>query len=376
MTLSITHNKIATLPDQAGAEVNKAEWNDFHAIGGDLTGYTITVSQISDATIASGSSVSGSNTGDQTNITGNAATVTTIPNLSGPITSSGNTTSIAAQTGTGSTFVMQTAPSVTTLNVTGSTAPANGMYLSAANTLDFSTNSTKQLEISSVGGFTLGSISEASFLTLNTNLNGGIAVNSSQTNGPALSLNATGAGGHNYQFNSSAALGGFVVFDSTTACSPLVVYGGTGSGAGCVVVTLAGGVIGFNGAPQFTGNTCDTGISRISAAAFAFGNGAQGNTTASITAGNIKCAQAGTGLIVKSGSNARIGTGTLSGGTLTIVNTSVTANTRVFLQDTTSGALTNVGILTAVTTAGTGFVVTSTLALDTSTFNWLLVESA
>lgn len=47
-------------------------------------------------TIGAGNvSVSGVNTGDQTNITGNAATVTTNANLSGPVTSSGNTTSIA-----------------------------------------------------------------------------------------------------------------------------------------------------------------------------------------------------------------------------------------------------------------------------------------
>lgn len=38
---------------------------------------------------------SGTNTGDQTNITGNAATVTTNANLTGPITSVGNTTTVA-----------------------------------------------------------------------------------------------------------------------------------------------------------------------------------------------------------------------------------------------------------------------------------------
>ncbi len=38
---------------------------------------------------------SGTNTGDQTNITGNAATVTTNANLTGPVTSSGNATTIA-----------------------------------------------------------------------------------------------------------------------------------------------------------------------------------------------------------------------------------------------------------------------------------------
>lgn len=94
------------------------------------------------------------------------------------------------------------------------------------------------------------------------------------------------------------------------------------------------------------------------------------------TSGNILINTVGKGISIKSGSNSRIGTGTLSGGTLTVANTSVTANTLIFITDTTSGSLANVGNLTAVTTASTGFTVKSTNVLDTSTFNWLLMESA
>ena len=64
---------------------------------------------------------SGSNTGDQINITGNAATVTTNAGLTGPITSSGNTTSINAQTGTGSIFAMSVSPVLTTPMTVGYT---------------------------------------------------------------------------------------------------------------------------------------------------------------------------------------------------------------------------------------------------------------
>lgn len=54
-----------------------------------------------------------------TNCTGTASgltagNVTTNANLTGPITSSGNTTSVNAQTGTGSTFVMNTSPTLVT----------------------------------------------------------------------------------------------------------------------------------------------------------------------------------------------------------------------------------------------------------------------
>ena len=55
--------------------------------------------------------------GVATNLTGTAAgltagTVTTNANLTGPITSTGNATAVAAQTGTGSTFVMNTSPTL------------------------------------------------------------------------------------------------------------------------------------------------------------------------------------------------------------------------------------------------------------------------
>jgi hypothetical protein len=91
--------------------------------------------------------------------------------------------------------------------------------------------------------------------------------------------------------------------------------------------------------------------------------------------GDIKAITLGKGLQVKAGTNSRIGTGALVGGTLTVANTSVTANTRTFVTDTGGGVFANIGSLTVVNTAGVGFVVTSTNVLDTSTFNWMLIES-
>lgn len=82
----------------------------------------------------------------------------------------------------------------------------------------------------------------------------------------------------------------------------------------------------------------------------------------------------GAGLVFKTGSNARLGSGTLVGGTLAVANTSITANSHVFLSDTTSGSLTNVGQLSVVKNAGVGFTVTSTNVLDTSTFDYWIHE--
>lgn len=72
-------------------------------------------------------------------ITGNATTVTTNANLTGVITSVGNATSIASQTGTGTKFVVDTSPTLvtpvlgiataTTINKVTITAPATGSTL-------------------------------------------------------------------------------------------------------------------------------------------------------------------------------------------------------------------------------------------------------
>jgi len=86
---------------------------------------TVTATSTIAATGAvTGSNLSGTNTGDQTitltgGVTGSgtgsfAATVVTNANLTGVITSVGNATSIASQTGTGTTFVVSGSPTITT----------------------------------------------------------------------------------------------------------------------------------------------------------------------------------------------------------------------------------------------------------------------
>lgn len=60
-----------------------------------------------------------------------AITATVNANLTGPITSVGNATSIAAQTGTGSTFVVNAAPTVTTPTFNGLTTQQGNVTVSA-----------------------------------------------------------------------------------------------------------------------------------------------------------------------------------------------------------------------------------------------------
>jgi len=100
---------------------------------------TVTATSTIAATGAvTGSNLSGTNTGDQTitltgGVTGSgtgsfAATVVTNANLTGVITSVGNATSIASQTGTGTKFVVDTSPVLVTPNI----GIATGTSLAAA----------------------------------------------------------------------------------------------------------------------------------------------------------------------------------------------------------------------------------------------------
>jgi hypothetical protein len=73
----------------AATSINKV------AITAPATSATLTIADGATLTASATASVSGTNTGDQTNISGNAATVTTNANLTGPITSVGNATTVA-----------------------------------------------------------------------------------------------------------------------------------------------------------------------------------------------------------------------------------------------------------------------------------------
>ena len=85
------------------------------------------------------------------NTTGNAATVTTNANLTGPITSTGNATAVAAQTGTGSIFVMQASPSLTTPDLG---TPSAGTVTNLTGTASININGTVGATTAATGAFT------------------------------------------------------------------------------------------------------------------------------------------------------------------------------------------------------------------------------
>ncbi len=89
-------------------------------------------------------------------------------------------------------------------------------------------------------------------------------------------------------------------------------------------------------------------------------------------ASDLILSTAGKGLQIKEGSNARMGTSTLSGGTVTVSNTSVTANTRIFI--TKQDCANNAAVRQASRVASTSFTITSADGADTCVVAWQLIE--
>jgi hypothetical protein len=89
----------------------------------------------------------------------------------------------------------------------------------------------------------------------------------------------------------------------------------------------------------------------------------------------VLCGTVGHGVHIAEGANARQGVATLSGGTVTISNTSVTASTRIQLTRRHGTADAAVLTVTAIT-PGASFSVGSSLATDTAVVHWLLTEPA
>lgn len=89
---------------------------------------------------------------------------------------------------------------------------------------------------------------------------------------------------------------------------------------------------------------------------------------------NISTTAIGKTLLIKSGTNAKSGTFTLSSGAATVANTSVTANSCIggITIKTASGSATSLPRV-ATTTPGTGFTVAGT-ATDNGTYNYFIIE--
>jgi hypothetical protein len=98
-----------------------------------------------------------------------------------------------------------------------------------------------------------------------------------------------------------------------------------------------------------------------------------GANTMQLTLGNFDLNGNNQGLAVKESANGKQGTATLVAGTATVANTSVTANSRIFLTSQADGGTPGFLRVTAKT-AGVSFVVTSSNAADTSVIAYEIFE--
>jgi hypothetical protein len=146
-----------------------------------------------------------------------------------------------------------------------------------------------------------------------------------------------------------------LIHSAKTGSAPVLVVQSANTNIAAIVVSAAGPLISLNTASD--------------AVRFAVAN----NGDVTIT-GNIVYANAGKGLSVKEGTNAKMGTGTLNGATeVTISTTAVTANSRIFLTIQAPAGTPSGTIFVSSRIAATSFGVKSA-ASDTSTFAWMIVE--
>lgn len=93
------------------------------------------------------------------------------------------------------------------------------------------------------------------------------------------------------------------------------------------------------------------------------------------TDGSLRLAVAGSGVLIKEGSNATMGVATLVGGTVVVNTAKVTASSRIYLTgQNASGAAGALGVTARV--VGTSFTITSLSGTDTRDVAWLIVEPA
>jgi hypothetical protein len=150
----------------------------------------------------------------------------------------------------------------------------------------------------------------------------------------------------------------------TTGSSNVILGGHTGNVGGLDIRTSSNRMVLSDGAGNIR--------AYHNATNWLIGTVTDGSTGILQLSGSLGLNTAGNKLNIATGSNASVGTGTLSSGTATISTTAVTANSIIQVQLTSCSSCGTLYIGTV--TAGTSFVVNSTNGSDASTFNYWIIN--
>jgi len=322
--------------------------------GGTLTGGLSTNSQIT-STLATGTApfvIASTTRVANLNVAtaGNADTVTTNANLTGPITSVGNATSIASQTGTGTKFVVDTSPSLvtpalgvataTSLAIGGATIGSNGLAVAGHLLLEGVTSTGA----TGTGALVFGTAPSVSSLTVTTAFTAtGLVTLADHATQGANTFQANVTGG-------TASPTAATLPSCTGAAAALQYTNGTGLSCGTVTAaasSITAGTTIVNGGPGVLFNNSNGGTlvssttlpSGLSATSMSLTTPALGVATAtSLAIGGATIGSNGlavTGHLLLEGVTSTGATGT--GNLAFSANTTFTGTTAVAVADASTG---------------------------------------
>lgn len=158
-----------------------------------------------------------------------------------------------------------------------------------------------------------------------------------------------------------------------TGTNPVFGAGTTGDTSNRVELDADGGVRFGTGAAAVDTTISRNGVASVQVPTLTATGIALLQAGAQVSGGFVDVSTVGKGFAAAEGANAKQGTAVLVAGTVTVANTSVTANSRIFLTAQVLGGTQGILAVTA-RVAGTSFTITSSNAADTSTVAYEIFE--
>lgn len=256
---------------------------------------------------------------------------------------------------------------------TGSSTGGNGgaVQISGGSAGSNASASGGAITLSGAGGSSTGAGGAGGSITVSSGAAGGDNTQNNNGGSITMSIGASKGSANGAAFTQTAGTGGLGTSTVGANGGNFAINAGAG-GLGSATGGTGGNVVVTSGAGGASASPGTAGIIQFFVGATEH---LRVNTTQIlVTSADVVVNTAGNGLQVKSGSNAKIGTATLAAGSVTVANTSVTSNSRIFVTSNTDGG-TPGWLRVSAKTNGTSFVITSSSATDTSTVAWLIVES-